>query len=217
MRIGSVSWIKKGTYFENAVMLEGHVDFVELLVYTWNDDLKDMLEREWPDLKRLELSYTVHLPTDSIERCACAYAFFKEKNIPIRHFVLHPLPGWEGFIAGKEDVLLENMIRSNAVFRMMALDIGHLCLSKKEQDIFTDERLKAIKEIHLHGVFGNRDHAKLNNRTIRYFSELQMKHHLLREALSRPETHLNFEIFDYKKFLESLRRFKDAYTRCESA
>jgi hypothetical protein len=213
MKIGSVSWVKKGTYLENARLLEKHVDFVELLVYTWDENLKTLLEKELPGLKGLDLFYTVHMPMDNIRNCAAAYIFFKQNRLPIKHFVLHPIPGWKSFIEGKSDVTLENMIDIHKVYERMTLDVGHLYLSGKDEEVLGDKRLKKIKEVHLHGISRSKDHRKLNAGTLRYLGRMKAKHKILKAALSSPGIYVNFEIFNYKRLLESIRIFKREYVQ----
>jgi len=208
MKIGSASWIVKGTYLENSTILAKHVDFVELLVYTWNRELGELLSKEFPKLKKLSLFYTVHLPLDNIANCREAYSFFKESGFPARSYNLHPLKGWEEFICDKPDVILENLIETCAPFERMCLDIGHLKLSKTEEYLLTNPALKTIKEIHIHGIVRNKDHNVLNVQTLNYIGELKKRYPVFAKSLSAGNTLLNFEIFDIKRLLISLGRIK---------
>ncbi|MFA7329064.1 MAG: hypothetical protein WC081_06140, partial [Candidatus Ratteibacteria bacterium] len=129
MKIGSTSWIEPGTYYHNARLLVGLVDFVELLVYTWNIETEILLKEEIPRLGNLNLAYTIHLPTDSLVCCENAYSFFTASKLNPLNFTLHPLPGWEGFIAGRRDVSLENLeVSQPPLYQRMTLDIGHSLL-----------------------------------------------------------------------------------------
>ena len=49
MILGATSWQVPGTYLDNVRLLVEHAAFSELLVYTWNDELQSMLEREWDE------------------------------------------------------------------------------------------------------------------------------------------------------------------------
>jgi len=208
MKIGSASWIKRGTYLDNSEALEKRVDFVELLIYTWDRDLEKILENELPRLRNLSLFYTVHLPLDNMENCQKAYYFFKEKGFPVKSFTLHPLKGWERFIREKRDVILENLIDVCVPFERMCLDIGHLTLSKKEDFLLHSSDLKIIKEFHIHGVVRHKDHCVLNVPMMNYVAGLKKRYPVVESALARTGTLMNFEIFDLKKLLISLRRLK---------
>lgn len=200
MKIGSVSWVVPGTYLENARALEPHVDFVELLVYTWNDDLAAMLDSELPGLAALDLFYTVHMPTDTMENSRKAYEFFKQRRFPIRNHTLHPLEGWQDFIAGKTDVTLENLIERWPAWDHMTLDVGHLMLAD-DQGFLRHPRLRSIKEVHLHGVRGKKDHCTLNKRSLRFFERaLNDQPHLF----TMNELLLNFEVFNFDQLKRSL-------------
>lgn len=212
MRFGSVSWISPGSYAENARILQPHVDFVELLVYTWDDETKRLLTREADELKSLGCGYTVHLPTDGIGRCAQAYEFFKEIQFPIEHFTLHPLPGWRGFIAGKEDVSLENLLPGGDAFENMTIDIGHLMAGGNGDEVLSAPELRRIDELHVHGLRGEKDHEPFDDAAAQRLCGMAARHGILGEAMRREELLVNFEIFDLEGFLESLRRFKDAFS-----
>ena len=73
--VGTTSWIEPGTYYQNARLLAGKVDFVELLVYIWDKEVERLFKKEVPLLKGLNLKYAVHLPTDNLDYCREAYAF----------------------------------------------------------------------------------------------------------------------------------------------
>jgi len=208
MKIGSASWIIKGTYLENSIALEKRVDFVELLVYTWDHGLKELLTEELPRLNELSLTYTVHLPLNGIAKCIDAYSFFKDSGFPVKSYTLHPHRGWEKFMHNKPDVLLENLIDICIPFERMCLDIGHLKLSKKEDFLLSSGDLKTINEFHIHGVVGKKDHCVLNSSIMRYIGELKERYPVVKNALNKRNTLMNFEIFDLKRLLISLRRLK---------
>ena len=211
MKIGSASWIMRGTYLDNSRFLQKHVDFVELLIYTWDKELEKILTRELQGLKELDLDYTVHLPLDGIENCRNAYSFFVENRFPVKSFTLHPHRGWERFINGKKDVILENLIDVCAPYERMCLDFGHLRLSKKEDFLLNSGALKTIKEFHIHGIVRNKDHCVLNSFMMNYVKALGERYSAVRDALARKETLMNFEIFDLKRFLISLKRLKKEF------
>lgn len=210
MKLGSASWIKRGSYLDNSKALEKRVDFVELLVYTWDSSLQALLQSELAELKKLSLAYTVHLPLDGIEKCRRAYDFFKKNRFPVKSYTLHPHKGWERFISNKPDVILENLIDLCVPYERMCIDLGHLWLSKKEDFLLNDPALKTIKEFHIHGVVGKKDHCMLNAPIINYVNELKKLYPVVGEALARRGTLMNFEIFDLKNLIISIKRIKQS-------
>ncbi|MCX5777965.1 MAG: hypothetical protein NTU66_01905 [Elusimicrobia bacterium] len=210
MKIGAVSWIRKGTYFENARLLSRHVDYVELLVHTWDAATKELLEKELPLLRTLPLSYTVHLPVGSIFQCRAAYQFFHAHKFPVQNFVLHPLAGWQNFIAGKNDITLENLIGNYPLYTRMTIDIGHLVLARAFPLLALNNTARiSIKSLHIHGVWHGKDHCMLNERTINYIKDLRQLAPAFAAAMNT--AWITFEVFDYKKLLISIRRFKHAF------
>ena len=208
MKIGSASWIKRGTYLDNSIALEGHVDFVELLIYTWDKELEKILDRELARLRKLSLFYTVHLPLDTLANCREAYSYFKYKKFPVKSFTLHPHKGWGRFIDGKHDMILENLIDICEPYERMCLDIGHLILSKKEDFLLNSRALKEIRELHVHGVVRNKDHCVLNAPMMNYLRGLAQCYPVVRAAAMSSKTLYNFEIFDFKRLKISLKRIK---------
>ncbi len=211
MIFGCVSWIRPGTYYENAALIAKHVDFVELLVFTWDKEVRTLLLNELDKLKKLNVLYTVHLPTDTIQHCTWAYDFFMTHKFPINNYVLHPIDGWLDFIRNKPDVTLENLIQSSEAYERMTLDLGHLMLSTNGEEIFASEVVKEIKEFHIHGIRGGKDHQSIDDNTTDCLTSLIKKHRVVRKSLENHDTMINFEIFDYYKFLESIQRFKNAF------
>ena len=194
MKIGSASWVEPGTYYHNARLLAGKVDFVELLVYTWDEETKTLLKREIPLLKKLDIAYTIHLPTDKLICCRKAYSFLASSGLKILNFTLHPLPGWEGFIAGKEDVSLENLVERYPLYSRMTLDIGHSLLAGLDPIYFSGAE---IKEVHVHGVNNGRDHQEVTEK------ELDCLKNFWKDDLL-----VNIEVFELKTLVNSLRRIK---------
>ena len=195
MRIGSTSWMEPGTYYHNAQLLAGKVDFVELLVYTWDEETKALLQREIPLLKNLDIAYTVHLPTDRLTCCKKAYSFLASSGLNILNFTLHPLRGWEGFIADKEDVSLENLIERYPLYSRMTLDIGHSLLAGLDLKYFSGVE---IKEIHISGVDDGRDHQEVTS------GELDCLKNFWKDDLL-----VNIEVFELKTLVNSLKRIKE--------
>jgi hypothetical protein len=210
MKIGAVSWIQKGTYFENARLLASHVDYVELLVHTWDTATKNLLEKELPLLRTLPLAYSVHLPSDTIYKCREAYTFFHAHRFPVQNFVLHPLAGWQNFIAGKNDISLENLIDTYPLYQRMTIDVGHLILARTFPLLALNNTARLrIVSLHVHGVWKGKDHCILNNQTVNYIRDLRRLAPAFAAAMDN--TLVTFEVFNYQKLLKSIRRFKNAF------
>lgn len=196
MRIGSTSWIEPGTYYHNARLLAELVDFVELLVYTWNKETEILLKKEIPLLKSLNLMYTVHLPTDNLVCCERAYSFFTASGLKSLNFTLHPLSGWEGFIAGRQDISLENLeVNQPPLYRRMTLDIGHSLLTGLRPDYFAGVE---VSEVHLSGVSNGEAHREITEKEL-----------LFLKSLKRDDLLVNVEVFEKKTLVNSLRRLKE--------
>ncbi|MBN1823134.1 MAG: hypothetical protein JW803_02320 [Endomicrobiales bacterium] len=210
MKIGSTSWVSKNNYLENCKLLEGRVDFAELLIYMWDRNLEKEFCSQIDGLGKLELFYTVHLPLGNISECEKAYKFLRTTDLDIRNYVLHPHDGWQGFIEGKKDVVLENTIEAYPAYERMVIDIGHLKLSGSEDAVLNDTAVKEIREMHIHGVGEGKDHRTLDRQTIEYVSGLVEKYEILERAMKKEDFLLNFEVFDYEKLMRSLWRFKQS-------
>lgn len=189
--IGSTSWVVPGTYADNARVLEGLVDLVELLVFTWDNTTKALLDSERDDLLRLSLQYSVHLPTDTIENCVQAVDYFEDRCFPVLNYVLHPLDGWQEY-PWNERVAVENLIDRLDAYHRMVFDIGHHLLGKP----FPEQLERNIVEIHAMGVVDRVDHSPLDESTFDLLAP-----HL------RADIPVVFEVFD----LEGLKRSLDVW------
>ncbi|RKX56438.1 MAG: hypothetical protein DRP50_00255 [Thermotoga sp.] len=191
--IGSTSWVVPGTYIENARILEGIVDFVELLVYTWDEDTKRLLHKEMPCLLDLDLSYTIHLPTDNLEHVHKAIKFIEDAKFPVLNYVLHPLEGWEKH-SWSDRVSIENLIDRIEPYKRMVFDVGHHILGVSFPNSLKDN----IVEIHAMGVEKGRDHLSLNKKTADV-----IKDYMIDEIL------INFEVFDIEDLKDSIKLWRD--------
>ncbi|MFN3284230.1 MAG: cobamide remodeling phosphodiesterase CbiR [Pseudothermotoga sp.] len=200
--IGTTSWLVPGTYYENAKLVSGKVDFVELLVYTWDEQTQELVNSEIDRLNSLTehygLFYTVHLPTDSIESVFEAHQYFEESKLKVLNYVVHPIPGVEKLLLFKgSEVSLENLKEKIVYHEKMAFDIGHHLLGEK----FDSRYLKNVEEIHLMGVDGETDHLPIDENTLHRVRKIfgdQLKNvHLL-----------CIEVFDFEDMNESLKVLK---------
>uniref|UniRef100_A0A7C5U5Y5 Sugar phosphate isomerase/epimerase n=1 Tax=Fervidobacterium nodosum TaxID=2424 RepID=A0A7C5U5Y5_9BACT len=208
--IGTTSWLVPGTYYENARLVAQFVDFVELLVYTWDSDTKNLLESELPKLNHLTevygLKYTVHLPTDNFENVKKALDFLEGK-LEIINYVVHPYVSneFEEFLRTFEKVSVENLKERVYYSDRMVIDIGHHLTGEKVEL----NKVKKITEIHLMGVKDGKDHLSIDEKT------LSTLHDILGDELFDIEL-LCFEIFSMKDFIESLvtwQRWKERLSK----
>jgi hypothetical protein len=94
MKLGTTSWLTGENFLDNARLVAGQVDFVELLVYTWDREIRAKVASWLDGLAALDLEYTVHLPADDVQGALAAARFFEESGFPLLNMTLHPLPGW---------------------------------------------------------------------------------------------------------------------------
>ena len=191
--IGTTSWLIPGTYYENAKLVEGKFDFVELLVYTWDKETRKLLEKEIPYLEKLRLFYTVHLPTDEANKAFEAFSFFEKSDIKILNYVLHPLDGLEFFSWG-DKISLENLKEKIVPWDRMTFDVGHHLLGKK----FPENLKKKIVEIHAMGVEKGKDHLELNDTAM-----MEML-----KYISPATRFICLEVFDYERAIRSLKKIR---------
>lgn len=68
MKLGTTSWLTGENFLDNARLVAGRVDFVELLVYTWDREMSTKVASWLDGLTALDLEYTVRLPTDAADK-----------------------------------------------------------------------------------------------------------------------------------------------------
>lgn len=205
--IGTTSWLVPGTYYENARLVAQIVDFVELLVYTWDEKTIQLIHSEIDKLNSLtekfDLFYTVHLPTDNAENAISAYDYFSKSKLKILNYVLHPMDGAQNLLyKHAKQISLENLKEKIEYHQNMTFDVGHHILGKK----FPREFVKNVKEIHLMGVTENKDHLRLNERAL---NEVK---NLFKEKIKKVPL-LCFEVFDIKDMIDSVNFFVAAFDK----
>lgn len=192
--IGSTSWMVPGTYLENARILEGIVDFTELLVYEWNDCARKTLFGDMPGLLEVDMKYTVHLPMTSAKDAKAAVDFFEDARFPIINYVLHPMDGWKD-IEWNDRVAVENLKDRIEPHERMVFDVGHHLLGLP----FPEDLRPKIVEVHVMGVSDGEDHLSLDPETARIAAEFM-----------KGDPMVNFEIFDLDDLKNSLKVWKNA-------
>ncbi len=180
MKLGTTSWLIGENFLDNARLVAGKIDFLELLVYTWNDAWQARVEAWLAPLAALNLKYTVHLPMDSAANAWNAARFFQEGSFPLLNMTLHPLPGWQK-LQWPPLTSLENLTDMVEFYPRYTFDLTHSLLGLPLPESFYPH----IVELHLSGTDGEKDHLPLDADT------LQRALPLLTE-----ERLVCFEIFD---------------------
>lgn len=163
MKLGTTSWLTGGNFLDNARLVAGQVDFVELLVYTWDEDMRTKVASWLDPLAALDLAYTVHLPTDTAENALAAALFFEESDFPLLNMTLHPLSGWQQLV-WPSLVALENLIDRIEFHPRFTYDLTHSLLGTSLPDHFHPH----IVELHLSGTDGCIDHLALDADTLQH-------------------------------------------------
>jgi hypothetical protein len=192
MKLGTTSWLTGENFLDNARLVEGRVDFVELLVYTWDRPMRAKVGSWLDGLAGLELEYTVHLPTDEVAGALAAARFFTESGFPLLNMTLHPLPGWRE-VDWPELVAMENLIDQVEFHPRFTYDLTHSLLGKPLPRHFHPH----IVELHLSGTDGTTDHLPLDEST------LQQAVPLLNQEML-----VCFEIFDLEEALNAVDRLR---------
>jgi len=212
--IGTTSWIIPGTYYENVEYITQkfrNINFIELLVYTWDDETYRLLEQEKEHLRKIALErrikYTAHLPTDNLTNVLNAFRYL-EMNLDIANYVLHPFGDCtekdkELFLSllAHPKISIENLKEHVFNHSRTVFDIGHHILGKKVENDFVDN----IVEVHMMGISEGKDHQMLDLET------LEKAYQLLSNRLFKVK-YLCFEIFNEDELAQSLElweRFKN--------
>ncbi len=183
MIIGATSWQIPGTYLENVEHIKDELSFCELLVYTWDKDTSDLLEKEIKQI--LELSeISIHLPTDNLENAKIAINFFKD--FKCINMTLHPFENFKKLadfyfntLEENEDISLTIENLENELFFdfmeylneesknvFITMDYGHLLLENRSINSFYRKYAKQIKEIHFHGADTKKAHIYPTKETL---------------------------------------------------
>ena len=192
MKLGTTSWLTGGDFLADARLVAGRVDFVELLVYTWDREMQARVAASLEALAALDLEYTVHLPTDNAAGALAAARFFAASGFPLLNMTLHPLPGWRQ-LDWPELVAVENLINRIEFHPRFTFDLTHSLLGTPLPDHF----LPHMVELHLSGTDGRMDHLPLDAAT------LERSRPLLRDGLL-----VCFEIFDPDHALDAVARVR---------
>jgi hypothetical protein len=187
MKLGTTSWLTGEDFLDNARLVAGRVDFVELLVYTWNQEMRTKVVSWLDGLAGLDLEYTVHLPTDDAAGALAAAQFFVESGFPLLNMTLHPLPGWQQ-LDWPELVALENLTHRVEFHSRITFDLTHSLLGTPLPVDFYPH----IVELHLSGTDGRSDHLALDTNTLEQAT-----------SVLRDDMLVCFEIFDLHDALQA--------------
>ena len=161
MKLGTTSWLIGENFLDNARLVAGKIDFLELLLYTWNDQWQAKVEGWLTPLAALDLAYTVHLPMDSAENAWNAARFFAAGSFPLLNMTLHPLTGWRDF-QWPPLTALENLIDQVEFYPRYTFDLTHSLLGLPLPESYYPH----IVELHLSGTDGKKDHLPLDADTL---------------------------------------------------
>jgi len=180
MKLGTTSWLIGENFLDNAQLVEGRADFLELLVYTWDAPWRTKVSRWLEGLAALDLEYTVHLPTDTAANALAAARFFAESGFPLLNMTLHPMPGWRE-LDWPELTALENLTDRVEFHHRYTFDLTHSLLGQALPEHYHPH----IVELHLSGTDGKLDHLALDPQTLQ-----------LAQPLLRTDSLVCFEIFN---------------------
>ena len=222
------SWVIPGTYAENLRFLENkeEIDGVELLFYFYDDEIKNLLDSEWNEIKSYakRFVFTAHLPDPLLP----VHDELIIRLVPfVKHFIIHPakvnlaaqaalLAEWAGkhnakFLAentnpGMIEALLPHLAETDAG---LCMDTGHLLMEDKNPACFFKDRYAQINEIHLHAV--NREQAAIDGKLPDHRS-LQKNDPWLHDLLPMLENYrgvINFEVFSWDEAKDSISVFNN--------
>jgi hypothetical protein len=180
MRLSVPSWLQRGGWLENLRVAEtlGWAEGVELLVFSFEGEDRGLFLSELPGLAEAgrRLSLSVHLPDPLLP----AHGELVEATRGfVESYVVHPprveagapgLEAWVGLLGAwrrrwGDDFLLERteaapFAAADAALPDLPLcaDTGRLLLEGESPAAWLSARAARVREIHLHGVEGGRDH-----------------------------------------------------------
>ncbi len=194
MKLGTTSWLIGENFLDNARLVQGKADFLELLVYTWDAEWRAKVSRWLEGLAGLDLEYTIHLPTDTAANALAAAHFFEESGFPLLNMTLHPLPGWQA-LDWPQLMAVENLTNRVEFHPRFTFDLTHSLLGRPLPEAYYPH----IVELHLSGTDGERDHLALNANTLELARPLFCNNRLV-----------CFEIFDPEEALEAVEMVRQA-------
>ncbi len=199
---GTTSWLVAGTYYENVRLVVGIVDFVELLVYLWDEETKKLMDDEMTGLVEIQskgLFYTVHLPVKDARMALQAFQYFESSPLKVLNYVLHPMDGLDESLLNNKKVSIENLAEKFPDHERITFDVGHYFLGIKNSTILQEK----IVELHMMGFDEQtgKDHLPLNREI---FNKIRKQ--LWFDLREIPL--VCFEVFDLEQLLQSMEVYK---------
>lgn len=196
MKLGTTSWLTGEDFLADARLVAGRVDFVELLIYTWDAPMRARVAASLDQLAALDLEYTLHLPTDRVEHALAAARYFTASGFPLLNMTLHPLNGWRHW-DWPPLTSLENLTNRVEFHPRFTYDLTHSRLGLALPPGFHPH----IVELHLSGCDGREDHLPLDAGTL-----------ALAEDFFHEELLVCCEIFDPVEAVEAVEMIRSRRT-----
>ncbi len=222
MKLSVPSYVVPGTWLENLRWLRSETSQrrVELLFFMYDDDTRAILRDELDGIRALasEFEYSAHLP----DALLAAHAPLVDSLAGwVDSFVVHPPRTEEGLepfcdaldgLRRKhgadrfflENTALEPFMRADAALAGSALgppplcaDAGHLVAAGLDPVPWIEARAGRIRELHLHGFDGTRDHVAFDGSEA-WFGALS-------PFLKRFDGIVQLELFSWRELLPGMR------------
>lgn len=176
MTIATPSYVIPGTYLENVRFLDSFslVSGIELLFFLFDEETDALFCRERDEILRYadRLSFSVHMPDPLVPE----YRRLVELTTPLdATYVVHEPAKDRGSFAATitawreefgDRFFLENLADrsfASAAAELaempICLDTGHALLAGESPAGLAERYCERIREVHLHGVTGGKDHA----------------------------------------------------------
>jgi hypothetical protein len=180
--LSAPSWVAPGTYLENLRILEAvrAIQSVELLFFIYDEDARAIFARERDGIAAFagRFGFTVHLPDPLLPEHE---ALVESTRAFARSYVVHPatvdgaqalasMVGlWRrryGDIFYLENTRISLFDANLPLFDDIGLccDVGHLLLEGLDPAAWIAGKADRIREVHLHGLIGGRDHSAFSFR-----------------------------------------------------
>lgn len=217
MIVGTTSWQIPGTYLENLKILKDEVDFVELLIYSWDEHIQSIIKKESEELFNSDIKLSIHLPTDNMKSIRNVCSYFKDFNV--YRLTMHPFGEIEEFKDTfrycqdifKKRLCVENL-EDGKFFEYynkikeynpsITMDWGHLTLLGENPEYFISRVKSKIREIHFHGIQNGKDHSLPTKEQYKSFIKTYKKYF--------KDTPVCVELFKLEETLQVVEVLKNA-------
>jgi sugar phosphate isomerase/epimerase len=180
--LSAPSWVAPGTYLENLDLLERvrEIASVELLFFIYDEDTRAIFarEREGIAARADRFGFTLHLPDPLLSEHE---ELVESTRDFVRSYVFHPAVAggaeelartiglWRrdyGDVFYLENTRISLFDANLPLFGDIGLccDVGHLLIEGLDPAPWLAERADRIRELHLHGLQGGKDHSAFSFR-----------------------------------------------------